>query len=123
MIAEIDPSLQVISVDNGTGVVQHLKTLAHTHVLTCFILLDVNRPGDGWVSTLERVKKHESFSSIPVFVFTTSRYVRDSNWQLDFGQKSLYQNLFVKRNEENYLPTPVMNENFSKTRQSNDFLN
>lgn len=85
MINEIDQHLQVITVDNGMGVVDYLKKLLKEQILPCFILLDLNMPVMDGFTTLRWLKNDESWSSIPTIVFTTSRGVKDHQLAIRLG--------------------------------------
>ncbi len=53
------------------------------------ILLDLNLPGGGGRSTLERLKQSEEYKRTPVLVFTTSAVKEEIAWAYSMGANSL----------------------------------
>ena len=85
MISKIDPTLEVVPVQNGVEVIEYLQTLEKNDILPCFILLDLNMPVMNGFKTLEFLKSKNSFNSIPVIVFTTSNNPRDASQVKSLG--------------------------------------
>ena len=89
MIAQIDPDLKIVGVDNGIGVLNFLNSLKQKDVFPCFILLDINMPLMDGFKTLEFLKSKKSLRSIPVILFTTSSHKRDIELANRLGAEDL----------------------------------
>ena len=89
MIAQIDPDLKIVGVENGTGVLNFLHSLKQRDVFPCFILLDINMPLMDGFKTLEILKSKNSLRSIPVILFTTSSHTRDKELAKRLGAEDL----------------------------------
>ena len=74
-IAEINPSIEVITAVNG---VKALKKLASGLVTKPnFIFIDLNMPLMNGIQCLKEIKVLPGFSHIPVVIYSTSSYEKD----------------------------------------------
>ncbi len=73
-VMEIDTSVNCTEASNGYDAFQFLKKET---TLPNFIFLDLNMPRmNGW-QFLELLKKNEKLTSIPVIIYTTSKFLED----------------------------------------------
>lgn len=73
--------VKVNEVSDGNEVFNYLQT----HTKPSFILLDINMPGKSGFQVMTQLKSHKKYSSIPVYVFTTSRSLSDKMTALRLG--------------------------------------
>jgi len=66
---------EIIYLDDGLSLFAYLGT--EQFDLPKLILLDMNMPGMSGLEILRKLKRDESYKSIPVIVLTSSRYERD----------------------------------------------
>jgi CheY-like chemotaxis protein len=85
MVAEIDPAIKVVLVNNGLELLQYLNNVVSTGNLPCCIVLDINMPIWDGIRTLKALKVEEKYMNIPVIMFTTSRSLRDNEVSLMLG--------------------------------------
>ena len=72
--SSLDNSLLCIQALNCTDAFQKLDS---SKELPKYIFLDLNMPGANGKHCLEQLKKHTIYSSIPVFIYTTSKQKMD----------------------------------------------
>lgn len=101
MVNEIDPAIQVILVNNGLELLQYLNNVVSKKNLPCCIVLDINMPIWDGIRTLKALKVEESYKTIPVIMFTTSRSLRDNELSLSLGAQG-------------FITKPVNQKDFNK---------
>ncbi len=69
---KIDPTVQIVTADNGKDALQKLKELESANMLPCLIILDMNMPIMGGEETLKEIRNHKEWDNIPIAIFTTS---------------------------------------------------
>jgi CheY-like chemotaxis protein len=84
MVTEIEPSVDVATVNNGLELLQYLNHVVDKN-LPCCIILDINMPIWDGIKTLKALKVDEKYMNIPVVMFTTSRSLRDNELSLMLG--------------------------------------
>jgi CheY-like chemotaxis protein len=84
MVEQLDPSINVVLVNNGLELLQYLNNVSKGN-LPCCIVLDINMPIWDGIKTLKALKVEEKYMSIPVIMFTTSRSLRDNELSLMLG--------------------------------------
>ncbi len=67
---QIDPSIKCITAINGDEALQKLREW--TGSLPDFIILDLNLPGMSGKKCLVEIKKNQTFSNIPVVIYSTT---------------------------------------------------
>jgi CheY-like chemotaxis protein len=87
MMAEHDPTLGVVEVNNGLELLQYLNHIGPGGNLPCCIVLDINMPIWDGIRALKALKVDEKYMHIPVIMFTTSRSLRDNELCLMLGAK------------------------------------
>src|SRR5688500_13836508 len=100
MVAEIDPALGVVVVNNGLELLQYLNHIENGN-LPCCIILDINMPIWDGIRTLKALKVEENYMHIPVIMFTTSRSLRDNELSLSLGAQG-------------FITKPVNQKDFNK---------
>ena len=75
-VKEVDADIECISANNGEQALALLSDPENT--LPDFIFLDLRMPRIDGKKCLAEIKKNERLKHIPVFIFTTSRYVEES---------------------------------------------
>jgi CheY-like chemotaxis protein len=88
MVAEIDPMLEAVVVNNGLELLQYLNHLGDSGNLPTCIVLDINMPVWDGIRTLKALKIEQNFQNIPVIMFTTSRSLRDNELCLRLGAQA-----------------------------------
>ncbi|HLA54676.1 MAG TPA: response regulator [Flavobacterium sp.] len=83
-INSINESLQCEVANNGVEAIDHLQKIPPPPSL---IFLDLNMPMMNGYECLERIKKLEKFSQIPVIIFTTSNNPKDRELTKKLGAK------------------------------------
>ena len=75
VVEQLSQNHAIINARNGEKAVHYLQ--AHENQLPCLVILDLNMPIMDGKEVLSWIKSQESFSSIPVMVFTTSSREED----------------------------------------------
>jgi DNA-binding NtrC family response regulator len=75
-VNEIDDSVDCISATNGQEALQLLNDIDR---LPDFIILDLRMPRYGGKKCLYEIKRSSRLAHIPVFIYTTSKDVEESN--------------------------------------------
>jgi CheY-like chemotaxis protein len=88
MVADIDPTLEVVLVNNGLELLQFLNNIDHSERLPCCIVLDINMPIWDGIRTLKALKVEDNLRNLPVIMFTTSRSLRDNELCLKLGAQA-----------------------------------
>jgi CheY-like chemotaxis protein len=88
MVADIDPNLDVIVVNNGLELLQYLNAVDKTERLPCCVVLDINMPIWDGIRRLKALKVEDKLKSLPVIMFTTSRSLRDNELCLRLGAQA-----------------------------------
>ncbi len=88
MVADIDPQLDVVMVNNGLELLQYLNTVEQAEKLPCCVVLDINMPIWDGIRTLKALKVEDKLKSLPVIMFTTSRSLRDNELCLRLGAQA-----------------------------------
>ena len=88
MVADIDPNLDVVLVNNGLELLQYLNNVQSTEHLPCCIVLDINMPIWDGIRTLKALKVEDNLRNLPVIMFTTSRSLRDNELCLKLGAQA-----------------------------------
>ena len=73
----IGQSFDLVEAHNGLEALDHLKEAERTGHLPCLIVLDMNMPVLNGKDTLCYIKRNNSYSKIPLVVFTTSNSPKD----------------------------------------------
>lgn len=76
-LIEIDDTLNCSSAENGEEALGILNDTTLT--LPDFIILDLRMPRYGGKKCLQEIKKSQRLKDIPVFIYTTSKNVEESN--------------------------------------------
>jgi CheY-like chemotaxis protein len=79
------PGFEVKACYNGMEVLRFLEQLGPDDSLPCCIILDINMPVWSGVQTLQVLKAHKKFNTIPVVMFTTSSTQRDIDLSMLIG--------------------------------------
>lgn len=85
MVSEVEPSVGVVTVNNGLELLQYLNNVVSAGTLPCCIILDINMPIWDGIRTLKALKVDEKYKNIPVIMFTTSRSLRDNELSIQLG--------------------------------------
>jgi len=85
MMYEINPIVEVVCLNNGAKVIEFLDGLSDTDSYPCLIVLDLNMPGLGGLATLQKLKGHQTYSAIPVVMYTTSNNVQEREYARVLG--------------------------------------
>lgn len=85
MVAEMEPALEVVVVNNGLELLQYLNHISPRANMPCCIILDINMPIWDGIRALKALKVDENYMNIPVIMFTTSRSLRDNELCLMLG--------------------------------------
>ncbi|RAW02312.1 response regulator [Pseudochryseolinea flava] len=87
-LAEVDPKIQLCLAENGKVLLDKIST--GRCEWPDIIFLDVNMPEmNGW-TCLGELKKHATFSKIPVIMYSTSSHVRDRAAAARLGANFFY---------------------------------
>ena len=70
-IALIDPSVNVVHVEDGLEAIEYLSRSKDT-ALPCLIILDINMPRMDGKQTIAEIKKDEVLNTVPIVIFSTS---------------------------------------------------
>jgi CheY-like chemotaxis protein len=73
---EVDPTINCVAAATGQQALSYLRNPANP--LPDHIFLDLRMPGLSGQQTLEEIKKDPRLMFVPVFVYTTSRDVKES---------------------------------------------
>lgn len=84
-IHEADPSLHVVSNNNGQEAMDTLHRLAESGNQPCLILLDINMPVMDGKQTLAAIRQNPQFANIPVVILTTSSSSMDQLFCARYG--------------------------------------
>lgn len=71
-IQEIEPDYKVLTANNGEDALEKLVELNSIGHNPCLVILDMNMPVMDGKETLEVLKNHAHWYSVPVAIFTTS---------------------------------------------------
>lgn len=85
MMKSINEDIGVVSVDDGSQVLEFLSSLAPSDFLPCFILLDINMPVMDGYSTLVALKQNPVYKDITVIMYSTSGPERENEKSLMLG--------------------------------------
>ncbi len=75
-VKEVDKNIKCITVSDGQEALLFLKNVKNP--LPDYIFLDLRMPRISGRQCLEEIRKDERLRHIPVFIYTTSREVKDS---------------------------------------------
>lgn len=78
MMRRIDPSVPLLTMENGLELMQFLGALQPGDRLPSCIVLDMNMPVWDGIRTLRAIKEDKHYKEIPVFLFSTSTSARDA---------------------------------------------
>ncbi len=81
-VKEIDASYECIKAWGGD---QALKLLHKAEQLPDFIFIDINMPLMNGLDCLEKLKEDEKLKSIPVIIYSTSQYQKNSDYTRELG--------------------------------------
>jgi CheY-like chemotaxis protein len=84
-VKEINASNECIEAWNGA---QALKLLRKVKKLPDFIFIDINMPVMNGLDCLEKLKEDEQLKNIPVIIYSTSKYQKDSDYTRELGASS-----------------------------------
>ncbi|HEU4903209.1 MAG TPA: response regulator [Flavisolibacter sp.] len=71
-VREANENVSVVTVENGTEVLDYLLQISEPHQLPSAIVSDLHMPlCDGW-DVLRMIKQHPEWRQIPVVIFSTS---------------------------------------------------
>lgn len=79
-IHKIDSGYQIIEANDGVQALDILRHMNDTNNLPCLIVLDINMPRMDGKQTLVEIQQHDTLSSIPVVMFTTSSSMLDKKF-------------------------------------------
>jgi CheY-like chemotaxis protein len=71
-MTKLDPSIEIISAENGIEVLTKLEALKAANNLPCLIVLDMNMPKMDGPATLVELKNDKDIKDIPIIFYTTS---------------------------------------------------
>ena len=72
--------LEIRSFTEGERLLEELSVTVATGHMPCLIILDINMPGLGGKEILPLLKRNETFSHIPVVLFTNSNLPHDQEF-------------------------------------------
>lgn len=72
LFSSIDSSFDLLFINNGKRVVEHLDTLADNH-LPCLIILDYNMPELNGADILNELKNMPRYAGVPKIIWSTSQ--------------------------------------------------
>lgn len=87
MMSDIDPSIELICVDNGLAVLQFLEALKPGDVYPCCVILDINMPLLDGIRVLRIMMQQTGYKELPVVMFSTSNASRDKELSLQCGAR------------------------------------
>ncbi len=79
-IHKIDSDYKIIEANDGVQALDILHHMNDTNNLPCLIVLDINMPRMDGKQTLVEIQQHDTLSSIPVVMFTTSSSMLDKKF-------------------------------------------
>lgn len=110
-VKEVDNTIRCVTAGDGLEALNLLKNADYT--LPDFIFLDLRMPRFSGRKCLEEIRKDARLSAIPVFIYTTSREVQDSNELRKLGAVH-----FISKptdpNEIYYILSCVLNEKWDQ---------
>jgi CheY-like chemotaxis protein len=77
--------IDLIHVDNGWELLQHLQNLKLPSLFPGLVILDINMEGIGGKETLKIMKSTKRYSHVPIVMFTSSRSMVDRNFCKEYG--------------------------------------
>ena len=81
-VKEIDKSIKCLQAWNGA---QALELLGQAKQLPEFIFIDINMPLMNGLDFLDKIKEDEKLKHIPVIIYTTSIYQKESDYTRELG--------------------------------------
>jgi len=84
-IKDIDPALLVVEARNGIEAHKFLQEAKATGEFPCLVILDINMPLMDGKETLQKIKKDETLSTLPVVFFSTSSNPIDQSFSKEYG--------------------------------------
>lgn len=110
-VNDIDETVDCISANNGQ---EALEFLNNTDRLPDFIVLDLRMPRYGGKKCLFEIKRDSRLAHIPVFIYTTSKNVEESNELREMGACHF---MTKPRNSEEiyYLASFILGEQWDHT--------
>jgi CheY-like chemotaxis protein len=78
--SKYDNSVEMITVNDGTDLLEYLNVVYHTNLLPILIILDINMPKLNGKETLKAIRKIELFNTIPVILYSTSSSAVDKEF-------------------------------------------
>lgn len=78
MMRRVDPSVPLLTMQNGLELMQYLGALHPGDKLPSCIVLDMNMPVWDGIRTLRTLKEDKHYKDVPVFLFSTSTSARDA---------------------------------------------
>ncbi len=81
-VKQIDASYECIESWNGA---QAIKLLHNLKQLPDFIFIDLNMPLMNGLDCLEQLKEDEKLKNIPVIIYSTSQYQKNSDYTSELG--------------------------------------
>ncbi len=100
-IHKIDSGYQIIEANDGVQALDILHHMKDTNNLPCLIVLDINMPRMDGKQTLVEIQQHDTLSSIPVVMFTTSSSMLDKK----FSDSKKVEMITKPINESNLITT------------------
>ena len=81
-VKQIDASYHCLEAWNGA---QAIKLLQKANQLPDFIFIDINMPLMNGLDCLEKLKEDEKSKKIPVIIYSTSQYQKNSDYTRELG--------------------------------------
>lgn len=85
MMHSINEDIGVVSLDDGSQVLDFLSSLQPSDFLPCFILLDINMPVMDGYTTLKALKNNPAYKDITVVMYSTASPDRETDMSIGHG--------------------------------------
>jgi CheY-like chemotaxis protein len=111
-VKKIDENIKCLEAWNGAQAIEILKNLKK---LPDFIFMDINLPIMNGLDCLEYIKEDEILKNIPVIIYTTSKYQKNSDYTRELGAASF----ITKHVDTKELPALIRSA-MEKVKHNND---
>lgn len=82
---EVRKDIDLVHVDNGWELLQHLQNLKLPSLFPSLVILDLNMEGIGGKETLQIMKSTKRYSHVPIVMFTSSKSSIDRNFCKEYN--------------------------------------